>query len=1173
MSTTAACLRGGGKGACPSVRRSRQSSHEETKMNLPKIRASFAAIAAAIAYLVVPSASAAILAQNDFEESRADFVADIDGEDASALTAYNADQPSATAPYPFTGSGAEGFGSKYLAVDTGDATIFREFAAQTSSTYLDTFMQFEPTTGEISYTNVAKIVVYLDAATSNLCVISGTDANDRTPATNRLTSAGIVEPGTWGRLTIKCLSGDVFSFQVLLNGAVLSTAGSVDTFYSLQSGTTVSRVGFKGTGALDDFVARTTDPYIQNPVATIDGEGYASLEDAISEASAGATIVLKGNASLSATVSKALTIDLGGNTLSSSVYQTNLTIADSAETHGSVVFTNGSSVPPFTGETINVLAGLENATLVMNGYVPRNIADGSKYSVVALASDCAIYSTRCNDDNTTTPNAGNANVKWQAFTLASASTAESLPVGAESCYLFNIAGDNLAATSARVSIKSITVKWGNGTHHLATIGGSVDCDAYLVITTDDGKIVAISSVNDSRWAANGSSTFAFDGTVLNPATAYRAQFVTSVDGLSVGETLSSAVMARVNGRFHTSSKYADDTTACFGDSQQNTYSVNMSIVVEKTVASIGSIGYPTLDSALSAAGTESEATISLIADRSESVAIPANVTVAVADGVMFSGTLSGAGKVVYTASPSGTLTFGEWTGTVVLNYADIVNGGDFSAKVNSFGITGSTVEIGENGTINEGWCNADITPALKVTGYVHVNNGSSGTERNFTKVTGSGVFVFGTRGTMVNYKIASLENWNGVITNNASASWIESIVSGDGRIVLASPSADTTVGDGWTGTVVLDYNPSGAPFNPNQYGKSSSCVELATGRSVSGYLNDHVTTKLRVNGSVTLNNGSSGTKRSFYMVSGSGTFIFQAYDGGVGETCNYAVDNLVDWNGTMTVGSSKATVTNIVSGTGSVAFNVALSTPPTVSPEWRGTVAVGWNPSNDGNTAFYINNYGTHADATIQIDGNNGEFKCYPRGSTTYSPNVTAKIVLNANWTTGNGFSGDANATTFAYLSGPGNLTVNDLNSYSYQLVYNITKLDNYTGTLGGRNGKFVITTVNVDSMPAAGTRVVKTAKGTYGAFSGDLALTVGGETTGKHLVYATLEAGEGLYKAVAQYGSSYYATYQDALNARKAAGVPGDITALDASAPVPAGYSITDGKLVRTLKPMVILF
>ena len=1124
--------------------------------SMQKTMRRFASVATMAVCFAASSAFAAMLATNDFETSFADFTTD---EELATLATYDPPR-SGSAAYPF-----ESFGSKYLAIDSDTTTIWRSFDEQTATTYFDSYVQFTPMYGDFEYPDDAKFLIYLDSET-NLCVISGTAADNRTPVTNTLVAA-TVEPNSWGRLTVRAISGSVFSFQVLLNGTLLKTANDTDTFYSLTAGTTLSNVGFSGTGALDNFAVRTTDPYIQNPVATIDGEGYASFENAISEASAGATIVLHGNASLSAAVSKALTIDLGGNTLSSSVYQTNLTIADSAETHGSVVFTNGGSVPPFTGESVNVLAGLENATLVMDGYVPRNIADGSTYSVVALASDCAIYSTRCNDDSTTTPGAGNANVKWQAFTLASASTAESLPVGAESCYLFNIAGDNLAATSAGVSIKSITVKWGNGTHHLATIGGSAACDAYLVITTDDDKIVAISSVNDSRWATNGSSTFAFDGTVLSPATAYRAQFVTSVDGLSVGETLTSAVMARVNGRFHTSSKYADDTTACFGDSQQNTYSVNMSIVVEKAVASIGSIGYPTLASAISAAGTEGEATVSLIAACSEPVAIPANVTVAVADGVMFSGALSGAGKVVYTASPSGTLTFGEWTGTVVLNYADIVNNGDFSAKVNSLGISGSTVEIGENGTINEGWCNVDITPSLKVTGYVHVNNGSSGTEHNFTKVTGSGVFVFGTRGTMVNYKIACLENWNGVITNNASASWIESIVSGDGRIVLASPSADTTVGDGWTGTVVLDYNPSGAPFNPNQYGTSLSYVELATGRSVSGYLSDHVTTKLRVNGSVTLNNGSSGTKRSFYMVSGSGTFIFQAYNGGVGETCNYAIDNLVDWNGTMTVGSSKATVTNIVSGTGSVAFNVSQSVSPAVSPEWRGTVAVGWNPSNDGNTAFYINNYGTHADATIQIDGNNGEFKCYPQGSTTYSPNVTAKIVLTANWTTGNGFSGDANATTFAYLSGPGNLTVNDLNSYSYQLVYNITKLDNYTGTLGGRNGKFVITTVNVDSMPAAGTRVVKTAKGTYGAISGDLALTVGGEATGLHLAYATLSAGEGLYLAVAQYGGNYYAAFQDAINARTAAGGSGDITVLDASAPIPFGYKVSDGKLVRNRK------
>ena len=101
--------------------------------------------------------------------------------------------------------------------------------------------------------------------------------------------------------------------------------------------------------------------------------------------------------------------------------------------------------------------------------------------------------------------------------------------------------------------------------------------------------------------------------------------------------------------------------------------------------------------------------------------------------------------------------------------------------------------------------------------------------------------------------------------------------------------------------------------------------------------------------------------------------------------------------------------------------------------------------------------------------------------------------------------------------------------------------------------------------MPTAETRVVKTAKGTYGEISGALALTVGNEATGRHLAYATLAAGEGLYLAVAQYGGNYYATFQDAINAR--GGGSGDITVLDASAPIPFGYKVSDGKLVRSRK------
>ena len=120
-----------------------------------------------------------------------------------------------------------------------------------------------------------------------------------------------------------------------------------------------------------------------------------------------------------------------------------------------------------------------------------------------------------------------------------------------------------------------------------------------------------------------------------------------------------------------------------------------------------------------------------------------------------------------------------------------------------------------------------------------------------------------------------------------------------------------------------------------------------------------------------------------------------------------------------------------------------------------------------------------------------------------------------------------------------------------------------------------------VNELPVAEVEILavkKTAVYSYssGTIDGlaDIQVKVGdAAATTMPMVFTTIGGISGLYKAVAQYSGNYYATYQDALNARKSAGVPGDIIALDASAPLPAGYSITDGKLVRTLKPMVILF
>ena len=253
-----------------------------------RIRCRLAVTATLTACFVASSASAAMLATNDFETSFADFTAD---ETLAVLAAYNGDAPSDAASYPF-GS----FGDKYLSVDTDDATIWRSFAARSADVYFDSYVKFTPMYDEFAHAADAKFVIYLDSATSNLCVISGTAANDRTVVTNRLVSAPIA-PNTWGRLTINATSsGGVFAFQVKLNGTLLATSGSVNTFYSLTAGATLSEFGVCGTGALDNFAVRTTDPLFSGTVAATiggaDGEKYASLEEALAEADADTVVSL-----------------------------------------------------------------------------------------------------------------------------------------------------------------------------------------------------------------------------------------------------------------------------------------------------------------------------------------------------------------------------------------------------------------------------------------------------------------------------------------------------------------------------------------------------------------------------------------------------------------------------------------------------------------------------------------------------------------------------------------------------------------------------------------------------------------------------------------------------------------------------------------------------------------
>ena len=248
-------------------------------------------VIAFVAAVAVSTVFARVAVQQGFETDRADFVATDSEEDASEVLGYTASgvaSPSAAlAPYPFSGSTGAEFGSSFLSLDTGDATLWRTNATE-GNVYFDMAMQFNPSASAPELEEGTKIALYLNA-NSNLVVLAGPLSGESPTA---YVTGATLEPETWGRVTISATNGaNGLVFNAYLNNSPL-VAGGTNDFPSLTADTTVNSVGFKGTGALDDFVARTTDPFIQNPAATIDGEGYASLDDALSEADANTVVTL-----------------------------------------------------------------------------------------------------------------------------------------------------------------------------------------------------------------------------------------------------------------------------------------------------------------------------------------------------------------------------------------------------------------------------------------------------------------------------------------------------------------------------------------------------------------------------------------------------------------------------------------------------------------------------------------------------------------------------------------------------------------------------------------------------------------------------------------------------------------------------------------------------------------
>ena len=204
------------------------------------------------------------------------FVAAGQDEDSSAIVPYDNDKPGVgvAQPYPCD----DDFGDAYLSLDTGSDALWCTNTVE-GNVYFDMAMQFNPSKTAPDVETGTKVALYMNSD-SNLVVVAGDGSEDRVKTEYVVDNAQLAS-GEWGRLTLCAVNDGGLVFKVYLNGVQLAS-GVTSSFQCLTDDTTVTQFGLSGSGAIDDFVVRTTDPFL-NSTVKIGGEYYASVDAALAD--------------------------------------------------------------------------------------------------------------------------------------------------------------------------------------------------------------------------------------------------------------------------------------------------------------------------------------------------------------------------------------------------------------------------------------------------------------------------------------------------------------------------------------------------------------------------------------------------------------------------------------------------------------------------------------------------------------------------------------------------------------------------------------------------------------------------------------------------------------------------------------------------------------------------
>jgi len=633
-------------------------------------------------------------------------------------------------------------------------------------------------------------------------------------------------------------------------------------------------------------------------IAKCNGTLYASLQDAIDDSTSGATIELIADSSEAVMV--------GAGKSFTFVESENATFTGTFDGSGTVAMTAAPKKYVYTGAA-------NGGTLFANGWT------GTFQIAWNPGSVCFVFDDFGNANSVVKISGANdgANDTFGAFPstfwVGSTLGAPSIAPAIELACTWTIANGWTGTTTAFSKL--------SGTGDL-TIQNTTYARSYSISTLDGYSGTISTGKHEVRYGNIVKAGADFDVCLVKAGTTFTCDLTSS----QVNGTAATLVVATVNDQkgIYLARAAVNGTgylTVADAIAEAEAKCANTVVVLDESTAEIqgwtldngvytyassrayiDATGYPTLAAAVAAAG-ENEVTIDLVDHIWEDVTVPANVTVAVADDVQIrGGTLSGAGRFVYTKVPNQfRFTFNNWTGTVTLNYADVVSGGDLANQIVAYGNGNSVVEIGPDGTVSgTSYINSDLVTTLKVSGYVSIDNGSSYTKRTFPRITGDGVLVFGSSGGRVNYAVNELVDWNGVLTNSSASAFVTNLVSGAGTVVFNAAAPAVTVGESFDGSVVYNTTPSGAPvvdadsecevylnfnyagMNIAPYGNEKSTIKLGDLSADNAYLNDgdgsgtgQIPSKVIVAGDVTMNNG--WTQYPDYSWTGSKTLQFNEF--------------------------------------------------------------------------------------------------------------------------------------------------------------------------------------------------------------------------------------------------------------------------------------------------------